>query len=121
MPKYVIERDIPGAGDLTGQPAVWVGIAFVSDVSLAAAEGAYAAFAARAGMIDEPTGAVEDDLAQIAGEQGVAVRAGHHCCQPLMQHLGVAATTRASLAVYNDAADIEALLRAIDRARRLFG
>ena len=60
------------------------------------------------------------DLAQIAGEQGVAVRAGHHCCQPLMQHLGVAATTRASLAVYNDAADIEALLRAIDRARRLF-
>ena len=39
------------------------------------------------------------DLAQIAGEQGVALRAGHHCCQPLMQHLGVAATTRASMAV----------------------
>ncbi len=61
------------------------------------------------------------DLAQIAGEQGVAVRAGHHCCQPLMQHLGVAATTRASVAVYNDEADIEALLRAIDQAQRLFG
>jgi cysteine desulfurase/selenocysteine lyase len=61
------------------------------------------------------------DLAQIAGEQGVAVRAGHHCCQPLMQHLGVTATTRASVAVYNDEADIAALVRAIDRARRLFG
>jgi cysteine desulfurase/selenocysteine lyase len=61
------------------------------------------------------------DLAQIAGEQGVAVRAGHHCCQPLMQHLGLAATTRASLAVYNDEADIEALLCAIEQARRVFG
>jgi cysteine desulfurase/selenocysteine lyase len=60
------------------------------------------------------------DLAQVAGEQGVALRAGHHCCQPLMRHLGVAATTRASVAVYNSAADIEALLRAIDTARRLF-
>jgi cysteine desulfurase/selenocysteine lyase len=60
------------------------------------------------------------DLAQVAGEQGVALRAGHHCCQPLMRHLGVAATTRASVAVYNSAADIDALLRAIDAARRLF-
>jgi cysteine desulfurase/selenocysteine lyase len=60
------------------------------------------------------------DLAQVAGEQGVALRAGHHCCQPLMRHLGVAATTRASVAVYNSAADIDALLRAIDTARRLF-
>jgi len=60
------------------------------------------------------------DLAQVAGEQGVALRAGHHCCQPLMQHLGVLATARASMAVYNDESDIEALLRAIDQARRLF-
>jgi cysteine desulfurase / selenocysteine lyase len=60
------------------------------------------------------------DLAQIAGEQGVALRAGHHCCQPLMQHLGVAGTARASLALYNNVQDIEALLRAIERARRLF-
>jgi cysteine desulfurase/selenocysteine lyase len=60
------------------------------------------------------------DLAQVAGEQGVALRAGHHCCQPLMQHLGLAATTRASLALYNSEQDIEALLRALDQARRLF-
>lgn len=61
------------------------------------------------------------DVAQIAGEQGVALRAGHHCCQPLMQHLGLAATVRASFAVYNSEADIDALLRAIDEARRVFG
>ncbi len=60
------------------------------------------------------------DLAQIAGEQAVALRAGHHCCQPLMQHLGLPATARASVAVYNSEEDIEALLRAIDQARRLF-
>ena len=60
------------------------------------------------------------DLAQVAGEQGVALRAGHHCCQPLMQHLGLAATTRASVAVYNSAQDIEALLHVINKARRLF-
>lgn len=60
------------------------------------------------------------DVAQIAGEQGVALRAGHHCCQPLMQHLDLAATVRASLAIYNSTADIDALLRAIDSARRLF-
>jgi cysteine desulfurase/selenocysteine lyase len=60
------------------------------------------------------------DLAQIAGEQGVALRAGHHCCQPLIQHLGVTAVTRASVALYNSGEDIEALLRAVDQARRLF-
>jgi cysteine desulfurase/selenocysteine lyase len=61
------------------------------------------------------------DLAQVAGAQSVALRAGHHCCQPLMQHLGLAATARASFAAYNSEADIEALLRAIEEARRLFG
>lgn len=61
------------------------------------------------------------DLAQVAGEQGVAMRAGHHCCQPLMQHLGLTATTRASFALYNGPQDVMALLQAIDRARALFG
>jgi cysteine desulfurase/selenocysteine lyase len=61
------------------------------------------------------------DLAQVAGERGVALRAGHHCCQPLMQHLGIPATTRASFAVYNTPEDVAALLDAIDHARRLFG
>jgi cysteine desulfurase/selenocysteine lyase len=60
------------------------------------------------------------DVAQVAGERGVALRAGHHCCQPLMRHLGLAATVRASFAVYNDAADVAALIDAVDAARRLF-
>jgi cysteine desulfurase/selenocysteine lyase len=60
------------------------------------------------------------DVAQIAGERGVALRAGHHCCQPLMRHLGLAATVRASFAVYNDAMDVAALVAAVDTARRLF-
>ena len=53
------------------------------------------------------------DVAQIAAEYGVALRAGHHCCQPLMCHLGLAATVRASFGAYNDGADLEALVRAL--------
>ena len=60
------------------------------------------------------------DLAQLAGEQGVAIRAGHHCAQPLLRHLGLAATARASFGIYNDLDDVEALVAAIDSARRLF-
>ena len=60
------------------------------------------------------------DVGQIAGEQGVAIRAGHHCCQPLMQHLGVAATARASLAPYNNYDDIDALVDAINKAQNMF-
>ena len=60
------------------------------------------------------------DIAQVAGEHGVAVRAGHHCCQPLMHALGLSATTRASFGLYNQPQDVEALLAAIDEVRRLF-
>jgi cysteine desulfurase/selenocysteine lyase len=60
------------------------------------------------------------DVAQIAGERGVALRAGHHCCQPLMHHLGLAATVRASFGVYNDAEDVAALVEAVREALRLF-
>jgi cysteine desulfurase/selenocysteine lyase len=61
------------------------------------------------------------DLATIVDAEGVAIRAGHHCNQPLMRRLGVAATARASFGVYNDEGDIEALVRALHSARRLFG
>ena len=61
------------------------------------------------------------DLATILDEDGVAVRAGHHCAKPLMKSLGVAATTRASFYVYNDEADIEALVAGLRRAADLFG
>ncbi|WP_296675552.1 cysteine desulfurase [Novosphingobium sp.] len=61
------------------------------------------------------------DLGTILDEEGVAIRAGHHCAQPLMEHLGVPATARASFGLYNDEGDVTALLRGIDRTRRIFG
>ena len=60
------------------------------------------------------------DIAQIAGEQGVSIRAGHHCCQPLMQRMGVSSTVRASFNFYNNEADIDALIRCIHDARHIF-
>jgi cysteine desulfurase/selenocysteine lyase len=61
------------------------------------------------------------DLATILDEHGVAVRAGHHCAKPLMRRLGVGATTRASFYVYNEEADIDALVAGLRRAGELFG
>lgn len=61
------------------------------------------------------------DLGTILDEESVAIRAGHHCAQPLMEHLGVSATARASFGLYSDQADIAALLRGIERTRRIFG
>jgi cysteine desulfurase/selenocysteine lyase len=61
------------------------------------------------------------DLATVLDQHGVAVRAGHHCAQPLMDKLDLAATTRASLGVYNDESDIDALGEAIRDAQRMFG
>jgi cysteine desulfurase / selenocysteine lyase len=60
------------------------------------------------------------DLGTILDEEGVAIRAGHHCAQPLMEHLGVPATARASFGLYSDQSDIAALLRGIERTRRIF-
>ncbi|MFW2349604.1 cysteine desulfurase [Qipengyuania sp.] len=61
------------------------------------------------------------DLGTILDEEHVAIRAGHHCAQPLMDHLGVPATARASFGLYSDESDIAALLRGIDRTQRIFG
>ena len=61
------------------------------------------------------------DLGTILDEENVAIRAGHHCAQPLMEHLGVPATARASFGLYSDEEDIAALLRGIERTRRIFG
>jgi cysteine desulfurase / selenocysteine lyase len=60
------------------------------------------------------------DLGTILDEEGVAIRAGHHCAQPLMDWLGVPATARASFGVYSDESDIAALLRGIERTKRIF-
>ncbi|WP_114952921.1 cysteine desulfurase [Sphingosinicella terrae] len=61
------------------------------------------------------------DIGTILDEGRVAIRAGHHCAQPLMAHLGVDATARASFGVYNGHKDVEALVRGIERVTRIFG
>ena len=60
------------------------------------------------------------DLATVLDRHHVAVRAGHHCAQPLMERLGLAGTTRASLGVYNDEPDIDALAAALEAGREMF-
>jgi cysteine desulfurase/selenocysteine lyase len=61
------------------------------------------------------------DVATILDESQVAIRAGHHCAQPLMDALGVPATARASFGVYNSLADVDALAEGIERVTRIFG
>jgi cysteine desulfurase/selenocysteine lyase len=64
-------------------------------------------------------GAHPHDIGEILGREGICVRAGHHCAQPLMRKLGVAATTRASFAVHNSAADVERLMDGLHTVRRV--
>jgi cysteine desulfurase/selenocysteine lyase len=61
------------------------------------------------------------DLATILDGEGVCIRAGHHCAQPLMRRLDVPATARASFYIYNDESDIEALVAGIRKAKEIFG
>jgi cysteine desulfurase/selenocysteine lyase len=60
------------------------------------------------------------DISEILDRHGIAVRAGHHCAQPLMERLGVTATTRASLAVYNTRAEVDRLIEGLLDVRRVF-
>ena len=60
------------------------------------------------------------DVATVLDHEGVAVRAGHHCAQPLMERFGLPATTRASFALYNTLEEVDALAQAVRRARELF-
>jgi cysteine desulfurase/selenocysteine lyase len=60
------------------------------------------------------------DLSQLLDAENIAVRAGHHCAQPLMRALGINATTRASFYVYNDSSDVDALVGAVARVRERF-
>ena len=61
------------------------------------------------------------DVAELVDRAGVCIRAGHHCAQPLMRRLGVGATARASVGVYNDQSDIDALVDALQAGRKVFG
>jgi cysteine desulfurase/selenocysteine lyase len=61
------------------------------------------------------------DAGTVLDREGVAIRTGHHCCQPLMERLGVPATARVSLAMYNTHEDIDALEAALQTVRGVFG
>jgi len=61
------------------------------------------------------------DISTVLDKRGVAVRAGHHCAQPLMEHLGVPATARASFALYNTEAEVDVLVSALELCNDLFG
>ena len=68
----------------------------------------------------EVEGVHPHDVGTILDETGVAIRAGHHCAQPLMRHLGVEATARASFGIYSDDSDVDALVKGIERVRKIF-
>jgi cysteine desulfurase / selenocysteine lyase len=78
--------------------------------------------AERSGVVSFTVGEIHPhDLATILDERGVCIRAGHHCAQPLMRRLNLAATARASFYVYNTEADVDALVAGVHHAREVFG
>lgn len=60
------------------------------------------------------------DIGQILDGEGIAIRAGHHCAQPVMKHFGIPATARASVALYNTPADLDALVRGLAKVKEMF-
>ena len=60
------------------------------------------------------------DVGQVLDLEGIAIRAGHHCAQPVMQRYGVAATARASFALYNTQAEVDALVEGLGKVKRVF-
>jgi cysteine desulfurase/selenocysteine lyase len=78
--------------------------------------------AERSGVVSFTLGDVHPhDLATILDGEGVCIRAGNHCAQPLMRRLDVSATARASFYVYNDTSDIDALVGGVMKAKEIFG
>lgn len=137
---HKLEAGTPNAADAVGLAAAveWLdamGMDAVRAHELALLEQATAALAEipglrifgpppaeRSGVVSFTLGdAHPHDLATILDQDGVCIRAGHHCCQPLMRRLDVVATARASFWVYSDEADVAALARGLRRAAELFG
>jgi cysteine desulfurase/selenocysteine lyase len=76
----------------------------------------------RSGVISFALGdAHPHDIATILDSEGVAIRAGHHCAQLVMQHLGLPATTRASFSLYNTTRDVDRLLDGLQVVQKIFG
>jgi cysteine desulfurase/selenocysteine lyase len=61
------------------------------------------------------------DIGTVLDSEGIAIRAGHHCCMPLMERLGIAATARASIAMYNTREEIDHLVNALAKLHEIFG
>jgi cysteine desulfurase/selenocysteine lyase len=75
----------------------------------------------RGGVVSFTLGSIHPhDVAQVLDEEGIAVRAGHHCTMPLHRRLGVQATTRASFSVYSTADEVDALVAGLEKAARFF-
>ena len=139
-------NDIPykfeaGTPDIAGAIGLGAGIDFVNSLgidAMAAHEDALLAHAtAQMSAIDEvriigtaePKAGVlsfvmdcahAHDIGTVLDNQGIAIRAGHHCAMPLMQRFGVAATARASLSVYNNKEDIDALVKGVQKVQEIF-
>jgi cysteine desulfurase/selenocysteine lyase len=76
----------------------------------------------RAGVVSFTLAGVHPhDVGMILDSEGIAIRAGHHCTQPVMDFYGIPATNRASFAFYNTRAEIERLVAGLDKVRTLFG
>jgi cysteine desulfurase / selenocysteine lyase len=60
------------------------------------------------------------DIGTILDQQGIAIRTGHHCAQPVMQRFGIPATARASFAMYNTREEVDALVRGLNKVREVF-
>ncbi len=75
----------------------------------------------RGGVISFNYGAIHPhDIGTLLDQEGIAIRAGHHCCQPLMRDLGISGTARASFYVYTSQEDIDAMLKALKQAATVF-
>jgi cysteine desulfurase/selenocysteine lyase len=76
----------------------------------------------KAGIVSFELGGVHaHDIGTILDREGIAVRVGHHCAQPLMDRFGITGTVRASFGLYNDKADIDALVQALGAVGEIFG
>ena len=71
-------------------------------------------------VLDKPAGPTSHDVVTFADEDGIALRGGHHCNQPLMRKLGLASTTRASFYLYNTTEEADALADALESASDIF-
>jgi cysteine desulfurase/selenocysteine lyase len=75
----------------------------------------------KSGVVSFNLGSIHPhDLGTVLDEDGIAVRAGHHCCQPLMRRFGLSGTTRASFYIYNTKEEVDRFVKSLDRAKTLF-